>query len=133
MQSSNIRRIKIRLCHPRHIYMMSKPILCKHFIHLCQTMIISESRCLHLHPRIFLEYISKSFHQIFKMLHIPGSICTHLGIPKNYLFHGHFSFPLVPADIFRIPAIFCWHYGKSKFITIFICNRLEMIFPIVFR
>ena len=53
-------------------------------------MIIPKSQCLHLHPCVFLEYVSKFFHQIFKMLHIPGCICTHLDIPENYLFHGHF-------------------------------------------
>ena len=56
-----------------------------------------------------------------------------ISIPENYLFHGHFSFPLVPADIFRIPAVLCRHDGKSKFITIFICNRLEMVLPVAFR
>ena len=96
-------------------------------------MIIPESWCPHLHPCVFLKYISKSFHQIFKMLHIPGCICTHLGIPENYLFHGHFLFPLVPADILWILAVLCRHYGKSKFITIFICDRLEMILPVAFR
>lgn len=31
-----------------------------------------------------------------------------------------------------LSAILCQHYGKSKLITIFICNRLQMILPIAF-